>query len=164
VSSLMGNYLLSLRAPPPAEDERQHPLYYDWTVPKWSPFLDPPKTPCEAAKESAETCAPRVKDDVKNVASTAGKVAKSAIKEAQDDIKKATSSTTKSVGVTGTDKSSNKETRSMVHQKSTKSAGNSAGKMQPLAKKETKPTNSNEQSAVKANTSSRQVQSTKKAS
>lgn len=34
----MGNQLLSLRAPPPPEDERNHPLYYDWSLPEWSPF------------------------------------------------------------------------------------------------------------------------------
>lgn len=35
----MGNYLLSLRVPP-SEDERNHPLYYDWTIPKRGPFRD----------------------------------------------------------------------------------------------------------------------------
>lgn len=35
----MGNYLLSLRVPP-GEDERSHPLYYDWTIPKRGPFRD----------------------------------------------------------------------------------------------------------------------------
>lgn len=36
----MGNYLLSLRVPPPPPelDERNHPAYYDWTIPKWQPF------------------------------------------------------------------------------------------------------------------------------
>lgn len=37
----MGNYLQSLRAPPrePAE-ERNHPLYYDWSLPKWSLYRE----------------------------------------------------------------------------------------------------------------------------
>lgn len=34
----MGNYLLSLRVPPPGEDERNHPLYYDWTIPGLPPY------------------------------------------------------------------------------------------------------------------------------
>lgn len=36
----MGNFLQSLQAPPlqPDEDERNDPAYYDWSVPKWTPF------------------------------------------------------------------------------------------------------------------------------
>lgn len=36
----MGNYLLALRvpAPTPDEDERNHPCYYDWSIPKRTPF------------------------------------------------------------------------------------------------------------------------------
>lgn len=35
----MGNYLLSLRVPPD-ENERNHPLYYDWSLPKRGLFRD----------------------------------------------------------------------------------------------------------------------------
>lgn len=47
----MGNYLLSLRVPPPTpeEDERNHPLYYDWSIPKYSPFRQPPSQANAAA-------------------------------------------------------------------------------------------------------------------
>lgn len=36
----MGNYLLNLRATPTGsdDDERNHPLYHDWSLPEWSPF------------------------------------------------------------------------------------------------------------------------------
>lgn len=40
----MGNYLTALRVPAPDEDERNDPLYYDWTVPKWSPFKEATST------------------------------------------------------------------------------------------------------------------------
>lgn len=49
----MGNYLLSFRVPPPApeDDERNHPLYYDWSIPKFSLFREP----AESAHRSSAT-------------------------------------------------------------------------------------------------------------
>lgn len=52
----MGNYLASLRVAPPAPSEEQecnHPLYYDWTVPKWNPFRE---TVPNAPQASKLTC------------------------------------------------------------------------------------------------------------
>lgn len=45
----MGNYLLSFRVPPPTpeEDERNDPDYYDWSIPKWTPFKRESLPPAE---------------------------------------------------------------------------------------------------------------------
>lgn len=52
----MGNYLQSLRVPPlnRAEEleERQHPLYYDWSLPKWTPFKSVAAERDEATQDS----------------------------------------------------------------------------------------------------------------
>lgn len=49
----MGNYLLSLRVPPPSEDERNHPLYYDWTVPGLTPYKSEKS---DSASKGAPVC------------------------------------------------------------------------------------------------------------
>lgn len=54
----MGNYLTELRVPPPSseEDERNSPFYYDWTVPKWTPFREPPSgEPQSTQQQKAST-------------------------------------------------------------------------------------------------------------
>ena len=59
----MGNYLDNLRDAPSAseqEQERHHPLYYDWTLPRWNLFRQTPEERAAAimAREAAATRVP----------------------------------------------------------------------------------------------------------
>lgn len=66
----MGNQLRSLRAPPPpsGEDERNHPLYYNWNVPRWTPFrCDKKGGPLEAPNSSSNVAAPKADKETQQV-------------------------------------------------------------------------------------------------
>lgn len=89
----MGNYLLSLRVPPPSEDERNHPLYYDWTIPGLPPYKDEKSKESPARStdksDSRDHDANRIREAA---AAPTGKVSPSR-NVAQTELKKALTST-----------------------------------------------------------------------
>lgn len=89
----MGNYLLSLRVPPPSEDERNHPLYYDWTIPGLPPYKDEKSRESPARStdksDSRDHDANRIREAA---AAPTGKVSPSR-NVAQNELKKALTST-----------------------------------------------------------------------
>jgi hypothetical protein len=100
----MGNYLLSLRVPPPTpeEDERNHPLYYDWSIPKYSPFRQPASSQTVAEKQTGASGA-KSTESTSGVVATVGqtgevqslKTTKGTVKDASSSKNAATKSATK---------------------------------------------------------------------
>lgn len=94
----MGNYLLSLRVPPPSpsEDERNHPSYYDWTTPKWTPFRTEKSTKCiEVSVKGSSECftGKSLGDSTQEAIKSAGKKVSSTVKEIGKDLKDKLTST-----------------------------------------------------------------------
>lgn len=106
----MGNYLSLFRAPQPTpdEDERNHPAYYDWTVPKWDPFLDdsPGRQP-QAENQSKKVGSQSFKESLTN------KTAENCQKKPSDDVLAVM--TIKSAGFSPSNQTDKSTSKSLSH-------------------------------------------------